>query len=226
MSALSCPRRRPRGRLWLADPEPVAEPTARPRRVGLLGGSFNPAHEGHLYISREALRRLALDEVWWLISPRNPLKSPAELAPFARRLERALALVAHEPHLRVLDLEARWGTHYTIDTLRRLVRDRRFRFVWLIGADNLAQFHRWRRWEEIFRTVAVAVFERAPYSYRALASPAARRFAGVRIGEKEARRLAELAPPRWVFVRLRPHPASGTALRAAWRRQGYDWSKA
>ncbi len=225
MSALSFPRRRPRTRLWLAEPEAMVEPAPRPLRVGLLGGSFNPAHEGHLHVSAEALRRLGLDQLWWLVTPRNPLKPPEELAPYGRRLARAREMAARHPRIRVCDLEARLGTRYTVELLRRLVRDRRRRFVWIVGADNLAGLHRWYRWPELFRLVPVAVFDRIPYSHVALASPAARRFAEARIGEKEARRLAALPPPRWVFVRLRPHPASGTAIRAAWRRMGRDWSR-
>ncbi|GBD40712.1 Nicotinate-nucleotide adenylyltransferase [bacterium HR39] len=225
MSALSRPRRRARGRLWLAEPQPLPEPAPRPLRVGLLGGSFNPAHEGHLYVSREALRRLGLDRVWWIVSPQNPLKSPEELAPFEKRLMWARRVAAAEPRIVVSDIEVRLGTRYTVDTLRRLVADRRYRFVLIIGADNLAQFHRWRHWQRIFAMVPVAVFERAPYSYSALAGQAAHRFSGARVGEREARRLAELDPPRWVFVRLRPHPASATAIRERLRRMGRDWSR-
>ena len=200
MSALSRPRRRPRGRLWIAEPQPLPQPRRRALRVGLLGGSFNPAHAGHLYISRE-------------------------LAPFEKRLAWAEKVAAAEPRIVVSDIEARLGTRYTVDTLTRLVRDRRYRFVWIVGADNLAQFHRWRHWQRIFELVPVAVFERAPYSYGALAGRAAHRFAGARIGETEARRIAELDPPRWVFVRLRPHPASATAIRERLRRMGRDWSR-
>jgi len=225
VSALSWPRRRPHGRLWIAKPQPLPQPRRRPLRVGLLGGSFNPAHEGHLYISREAIRRLGLDQVWWIVSPHNPLKSRRDLAPFETRLAWAKRVAAADPRIVVSDLEARIGTRYTVDTLRRLVRDRHYRFVWIIGADNLAQFHRWRHWQRIFELVPVAVFERAPYSYVALAGRAAHRFAGARIGEEEARRIAELDPPRWAFVRLRPHSASATAIRERLRRMGRDWSR-
>ncbi len=215
MSALSWPRRPPRGRLLLPLPEPGPAPAVSPgRRIGLLGGSFNPAHEGHLYISLQALRRLRLDEIWWLVSPRNPLKPPAELAPLAERLERARRVARH-PRIRVLDLEARFGTLYTVDTLRRLRGMRGHRFVWLIGADNLAQLPRWRHWRRIFRLVPIAVFERKSYSYGALAGQVAHCFAAARLAEERAFALADLAPPRWVFMRLRPHPASATAIRRA-----------
>ncbi len=214
MSALSWPPRPPRGRLPIALPEAGREVRCRRRRIGLLGGSFNPAHEGHRYVSLQALRRLRLDEVWWLVSPRNPLKSPSELAPLARRLE-AARRVARHPRIRVLDLEARFGTRYTVDTLRRLLRLPGYRFVWLIGADNLLQLPRWRHWEHVLRLVPVAVFERKSYSYAALAGRAAHRFAAARLTEERAFELAELPAPRWVFMRLRPHPASATAIRRA-----------
>ena len=189
------------------------------KRVGLLGGSFNPAHEGHLYISIEALKRLHLDRIWWLVSPQNPLKPVQEMAPFARRLAWARALAQRHPRIEVRDLEARFGTRYTVDTLGRLLRWRSYRFVWIIGADNLAQFPEWRQWWRLFALVPIAVFERSPYSYSALAGKAARRFAGARLPEREAARLADLGGPAWVFIRLRPHPASATAIRRRWRRE-------
>src|SRR5579885_1064750 len=113
--------------------------------VGVLGGSFNPAHAGHLHVSREARRRLGLKEVWWLVNPHNPLKKKSELADYAERLDAARTLASRVPFIRVLDLEQRWGTRYTVDTLKRLKRRYpRLRFIWLMGADNLASFHRWK----------------------------------------------------------------------------------
>jgi nicotinate-nucleotide adenylyltransferase len=197
----------------LAPPLTVTQaPSPAPLRVGLLGGSFNPAHAGHRYLSLQALRRLGLDQIWWLVSPQNPLKPSAGMAPFARRIEQARS-VANHPRIRVLDLEARLGTRYTVDTLRRLSHLRTTRFVWLIGADNLVQLPRWRRWHEIMRAVPVAVFERSAYSYGALAGEAATCFAGARVGDDRLRELAELTPPAWAYVRLRAHPASSTAIR-------------
>lgn len=181
--------------------------------MGLLGGSFNPAHEGHRYISLEALKRLDLDQVWWLVSPQNPLKETTGMAPLAQRLGTAREVARH-PRLKVLALETRLGTRYTADTLVRLATWRGFRFVWLMGADNLAQLHRWRRWRRIMTTCGVAVFERHPYSRRALAAPAADEFAGSRLPEARLKELAEVEPPVWAYVRLRPHPASATAIRA------------
>jgi nicotinate-nucleotide adenylyltransferase len=203
--------RRPVLRLSLpAPPEPPAPP--RLLRVGLLGGSFNPAHDGHVHISVEALKRLALDQVWWLVSPQNPLKPVAGMAPLAERMAQARGLVRH-PRIRVLDLERRLGTRYTADTLHRLAAWPRLRPVWLIGADNLLQLPRWRRWRELLRTAPVAVLERAPYSYAALGGKASRGFAGARLANDRLDLLAEMPPPAWAFIRLRPHPASSTAIR-------------
>lgn len=205
-------RRRVRLLVPLDEPEGTT-PDGRPLRVGLLGGSFNPAHEGHLYASLEALKRLGLDSVWWLVSPQNPLKPVAGMAPFAERFASARALARH-PRIRVLDLERRFGTVYTVDLLRRLVRWRGYRFVLLLGADNLAQLPRWRHWVEIVRRVAVAVVAREPYCRAALAGKAARRFAAARVEAARARELPDLPPPAWTFLVIRPHPASSTAIRA------------
>jgi nicotinate-nucleotide adenylyltransferase len=188
-------------------------PVRAPRlRIGLLGGSFNPAHEGHLAISRAALKQLRLDLVWWLVSPQNPLKPTDETTDLKQRLAAARALADH-PRLVVTDLERRIGTRYTVDTLGWLARRCRARFVWLIGADNMAQLPRWRRWQRLVRMVPIAVFDREPYSYVALAGRMASAFAGARLAERRAPVLAESAPPAWVFLRLRRHQASSTALR-------------
>lgn len=203
--------RAPVARLRLAL-APAPEPGPRERLIGLLGGSFNPAHDGHRFISTEALKRLGLDEVWWLVSPQNPLKPTAGMAPLATRLASARA-AAHHPRIRVLALESRLGTRYTADTLDRLHRWRGHRFVWLIGADNLAQMPRWRRWSDILARTPVAVFTREPYLWVALAGKAASRFAHARIGQERTSVLPVTPPPAWTFVRLRPHPASATALR-------------
>ncbi|GBD44317.1 Nicotinate-nucleotide adenylyltransferase [bacterium HR40] len=220
VAALSQPKRRGTTRLLLPeDSHPPAVPEGRPRLVGLLGGSFNPAHRGHRYISVEALDRLGLDEVWWLVSPRNPLKPAESLLPYAERVRRAERECRH-PRIRVSRIEERLGTRYTVDTLSRLVRLPGFRFVWLMGADNLAQLPQWRHWRRIFALVPIAVFERAPYSYGALAGKAAQAFARARMAESAVRRLAWSDPPCWVFVRLRPDPTSATAIREAWAKTG------
>jgi nicotinate-nucleotide adenylyltransferase len=181
-------------------------------RIGLLGGSFNPAHEGHRAISREALRRLRLDRVWWLVSPQNPLKPTDQTTDLEQRLTAARAIADH-PRVVVTDLERRIGTRYTVDTLRWLSQKCRARFVWLIGADNMAQLPRWRRWQRLVRMVPIAVFDREPYSYVALAGRMASAYAVGRVAERRAPVLAETQPPAWVYLRLRRHQASSTALR-------------
>jgi nicotinate-nucleotide adenylyltransferase len=187
-------------------------------RIGLLGGSFNPAHEGHRQISLEALKRLGLDEVWWLVSPQNPLKPVAGMAPLETRLARARAL-ARQRRIRVTGIEELLANHYTANTLRALTRRfPRVRFVWLMGADNLVQLTKWKDWPEIFHIVAVAVFDRPSYSLRAVAARAARRFARYRLDENRARGLAGQAPTAWVFIHSRLNALSATQLRAR-RRQ-------
>jgi nicotinate-nucleotide adenylyltransferase len=179
--------------------------------IGVLGGSFNPAHGGHRHISEAALKSLRLDQLWWLVSPQNPLKSPADMASQPERLAGAQALARH-PRIRVTGMESAWGTRYTADSLRQLKR--RFpacRFIWIMGADNLRQISRWDRWTSIFRMVAVAVFDRSPYSHEAMASRAAKRFSRWRL--TAAGRLASRPPPAWIFMHIKTHPASATAIR-------------
>lgn len=184
-------------------------------RIGLLGGSFNPAHGGHLNLSLAALKRLELDRIWWLVSPQNPLKSDDGMAPFADRLASAEALAGRHPRIEASDIETRLGTRFTADTLAALVRRYPSHdFVWLMGADNLIQIPEWDRWSRIFHTVPVAVFARPSYSLGALAGPAARRFRRYRLPESEAGRLVGSKPPVWVFCRMRLDPTSATALRA------------
>ena len=187
----------------------------RHRRIGLLGGSFNPAHRGHLHLSLTALQRLDLDEVWWLVSPQNPLKPVSGMAPFAARLAQARQVAAGHKRIRVTDLENRLGgSYYTADTLKALRRRfPRLRFVWLMGGDNLVQIRHWERWAEIFRTVPIAVFDRPSYSLKALAGLAARRFARQRLSSTAARRLAETKPPAWAFFHTRLDPTSATLIR-------------
>jgi nicotinate-nucleotide adenylyltransferase len=185
----------------------------------LLGGSFNPAHEGHRHISLLALKHLALDELWWLVSPQNPLKSSTDMAAFDERFKSAVAASCH-PRIRVTDIESHLGTRYTADTLETLAaRFPKTHFVWIMGADNLRQISAWKDWTAIFRTVPVAVFDRAPYAWGALASHAAQRFRRYRIKARRAAKLALMAPPAWVFFHSRLHPASATAIRAGRRRR-------
>jgi nicotinate-nucleotide adenylyltransferase len=193
-------------------------PARRGMVIGLLGGSFDPAHEGHVHITREALKRLGLDRVWWLVSPGNPLK-PRPPAPLALRMERARALVGDDPRVVVTDLEARIGTKATADTLDRLrAVYPGVRFVWIMGADNLAQFHRWQRWRHILDSVPVAVMARPGQGLPALGSLAARAYSGARVDRPEW--IAQSPPPAWGFVMLPMHDASSTAIRARgeWRK--------
>lgn len=184
------------------------------RRIGLLGGSFNPAHAGHRYISEQALKRLALHEVWWMVSPQNPLKPSAGMAPFAERMAQAAAVADH-PRIRVTDIEHRLGTVYTADTLKALLpRFPQCRFVWLMGADNLDQIWEWKDWQTIFNRIPIAVFARPPYSPHILSGKAAKRFASRRIAETRARHLADMQAPAWVFFHNRPHTGSATRIRA------------
>ena len=183
--------------------------------TGLLGGSFNPAHKGHRHISLAALDALGLDEIWWLVSPGNPLKPRKGMAPLPARLASARR-AAKGTRIRVTAIERRLGTIYTADTLARLVRLYPKRsFIWLMGADNLAQFHRWRDWRKIAATVPIAVVTRPGYDAAALKAPAwgwLRRF--VRPASM-ARNWTLWRPPALVLLSLPPDRTSATAIRAA-----------
>jgi nicotinate-nucleotide adenylyltransferase len=183
------------------------------RRIGLLGGSFNPAHAGHLHITLEALKRLDLDEVWWLVSPHNPLKQKSDLADYTKRLASAKALIRH-PRIKVLDIEEREGLHYSIDTIRFLQeRTPKTQFVWLMGADNLEHFHRWKSWREILARMPVVVIDRAPYAFRALHTLAALRYRNKRITNVRALFSGIKSLPRWAYVSIPRHPLSASSLR-------------
>jgi nicotinate-nucleotide adenylyltransferase len=184
------------------------------RRIGLLGGSFNPAHEGHYHVSLEALKYLGLDEVWWLVSPQNPLKSGAGMEPLASRLARAKQ-IAHHPRIRVEAPELPLGTRYTLDTvtaLRRLYPHAHF--VWLMGADILPQLVHWEGWRQLFAAIPIAAFARPGWSYAALLSAAPQAFARYRLSADRARLLAACRPPAWCFIPSRLDPHSATAIRA------------
>jgi nicotinate-nucleotide adenylyltransferase len=196
-----------------ADGRAVLPPHADGMRIGLLGGSFNPPHAAHRAISLFTMKRLRLDRVWWLVSPGNPLKDTSALHELDARV-RAAEAVADDPRIDVSCLEAVIGTRYTADTigyLRRRCSD--VRFVWIMGADNLAQFHRWRNWQLIAGAVPIAVIDRAPQSIRALASPAAQAMAPYRLSEQRAGQLALQRPPAWMFLTGLKLNLSSTALR-------------
>jgi nicotinate-nucleotide adenylyltransferase len=187
-------------------------------RIGLLGGSFNPAHDAHRAISLFALKRLGLDRVWWLVSPGNPLKDVSGLPDLTARIE-AARKIAGDPRIVVTGIEAEFRTRYTVDTIIRLRRRfPRARFVWLMGADNLSQFSRWRDWQTISALLPMAVIDRPSDSLRAAASTAAQRLARYRLDEAEARKLADRAAPAWVFLRGLKLPLSSTQLRDGARR--------
>ena len=183
-------------------------------RVGLLGGSFNPAHAGHRHISLIALKRLQLDRIWWLVSSQNPLKPVTGMAPLADRLKSANASAAH-PRIVVSCIERRLRTTYTKDTLAALQRRWPLvQFVWLMGADNLAQLPRWRDWNQIMHLMPVAVLDRPGSGNKALHGKAAQRYAAARLPLSSATCLANQPAPAWIFIPCRLHPASSTAIRA------------
>ncbi|MCP5382382.1 MAG: nicotinate-nucleotide adenylyltransferase [Kordiimonadaceae bacterium] len=182
-------------------------------KIGLLGGSFNPAHEGHLEISLAALEFLKLDYVWWLVSPGNPLKADSQMTPFEVRFASARDIVTDE-RIIVSDLEKKIGTRYTIDTLEKMKKmwpDHHF--VWLMGADNLIQFDKWKDWRKIADTVPFAIFNRPSYSKESLMSIAAMELAKFHIKKDEAHILHRLKPPAWIYYELSDNPMSSTEIR-------------
>ncbi|MBC8269750.1 MAG: nicotinate-nucleotide adenylyltransferase [Rhodospirillaceae bacterium] len=198
-------------------------PVTTPQRIGLLGGSFNPAHEGHLHISTLALERLKLDQVWWLVSPQNPLKPVAGMASFADRFKRARKIAAVDQRIVVSDFEEKASSRYTVDTIAALkAQFPGVSFVWVMGADLLVQMPHWKRWRQLFRTLPIAIFARPAYSSRALTGRAARRFKGSRIARFRARSLVDMKAPAWAFLRTRLNAQSATRIRAKAGRGGKD----
>lgn len=186
-------------------------------RIGLFGGSFNPIHQGHVLVMEETLRRLELDALWVLVTPGNPLKSHSELAPLPERVEAARAMIAN-PRIRVTGFEAEKGFRYTWQTVRFLARSLPDRhFVWIMGADSLADFHRWERWQDIAATLPIAVYARPGSSRRALASRVALALADRQIDQEDASILAGLEAPAWVYLHGRQSSLSSSAIRAARR---------
>lgn len=189
--------------------------------TGLLGGSFNPAHGAHRRISLAATRALGLDEVWWLVSPGNPLKPSAGMAPLAARVRSARAFARLAP-IRVTAIERELGTRFTVDTLRALKRRYpRRRFVWLMGADNLAQLHRWRDWRAIVREMPIAVIARPGYDRTVLASPARAWLRRFRLPATCLKNRPEWSAPALIELRFDPDPRSATAMRQA----DPDWAR-
>ncbi len=189
-------------------------PALRGMRIGIMGGSFNPPHEGHVIVARTALKRLDLDFVWWLMTPGNPLKSHDGLAPLGERMDAARRLVP-EPRMVMTSFEAELGTPYTEATLAFVrLRHPATHFVWIMGADNLASFHRWQNWRGIAAVMPFAVVDRPGWQLSALSAPAARALAKHRIPEGSARLLATSTPPAWTFLTTRLSPLSSTEIRA------------
>lgn len=188
-------------------------PAGRGQSVGLLGGSFDPAHAGHVHITREALRRFGLDRLWWLVTPGNPLKDRGP-APLAVRMARARAQMQH-PKVSITDIESRLGTRATADTLMTLrATYPGVRFVWLMGADNLAQFHRWQNWRAIMETVPLGILARPDERISARTSPAARIYRHARLPAQASQLLARAEAPAWCFVNVPMVDVSSTAIRA------------
>lgn len=199
--------------MTLAPPSLDAPEVWADKTVGILGGSFNPAHEGHRHISLHALERLGLDAVWWMVSPQNPLKTEKDMAPLEKRLAGAKETADHLQII-VSDIEQHLGTRYTVETLKALKK--RFpttRFVWLMGADNLLQFHLWKMWEEIFYTVPVCVLDRATGSVKAENAEAFERFRPHLIDEAQAATLKNRPCPAFAFLHIPLNPTSATEIR-------------
>ena len=195
-------------------------PFSEGMRIGLLGGSFNPPHLAHQAISLFAIKRLRLDRVWWLVTPGNPLKEPGALRDLQKRAQ-AARQIAGDPRIEISCLESVIGTRYTVDTISYLRRRAcGLHLVWIMGADNLAQFHRWQSWRRIASEVPIAVIDRPPQSFRALAAPAAQALARYRLPENKAGQLADRSPPAWVFLTGMKLNLSSTGLRnpdGSWR---------
>lgn len=188
------------------------------RTVGLLGGSFNPAHGGHRHISLYALKMLGLDAVWWMVSPQNPLKAKKGMAPLDERMESARNVARH-PKIFVTDIERHLNTQYTLDTIKALQQHfPRTRFVWLMGGDNLTQFHKWHRWQEIFMTLPVCVLDRPPRHDSLKAGPAFERFRHYLLPQERAAVLKGKRAPAWTILRIPLDETSATAIRARKKR--------
>jgi nicotinate-nucleotide adenylyltransferase len=187
-------------------------------QVGLFGGSFNPPHAGHALVAEIAMRRLRLDQIWWIVTPGNPLKSTRELAPLATRVALSEALT-HDPRIKVTAFEVAHRVRYTADTVDLVTRrNRGVNFVWIMGADSLRDFHRWQRWRSIAATLPIAVIDRPGATLAFLSSVMAKTFDYARVDETDAGRLALMRAPAWTFIHGPRSPLSSTAIRAASKR--------
>lgn len=180
-------------------------------KIGILGGSFNPAHDGHRYISLQALERLDLDVVWWLISPQNPLKSSEGMADFEERFVQAKSIANH-PDIEVKDIEHHLDSNYSYDTMQHLISHYpTHQFVWLMGADNMVQVPKWYKWQDFFRLMPIAIFDRDEDKDAALNGEAAQLFKSYYV--KDSKQLANHPAPAWTFLAIEKHPASATDIR-------------
>ncbi|MCQ2966170.1 MAG: nicotinate (nicotinamide) nucleotide adenylyltransferase [Alphaproteobacteria bacterium] len=185
-----------------------------PKKIGLLGGSFNPAHEGHVYISNCALDLLGLDEIWWLISPQNPLKSSKDMATFERRFESAVKVIGDNHRIKASDLEKQINSVYTCETIQQIQSlYPQNHFVWLMGADNMMQFPQWKNWKQIIQMIPIAIFARN--QNKPVESQFVIEYNDFQLTLEQAREIATREPPAWVFLNIREHPQSSTALRQA-----------
>ncbi len=186
-------------------------PTGSGQRIGLFGGSFNPAHRGHYMVALYAMKQLKLDWVWWLVSPQNPLKDPSIIDEYGKRLAYTRRIAKH-PRFIVTDIEDQMHTRYTEETLRRLIAiSGDTKFVWIMGADSLASLHRWHHWLDIAKMVPLAVLARPGYSIKALRGVAATRFASKRISPPST--VVGAKPPVWTFITMPLRNESSTAIR-------------
>jgi nicotinate-nucleotide adenylyltransferase len=183
------------------------------RTIGLLGGSFNPAHEGHRHISLYAMKMLGLDAVWWMVSPQNPLKPEKGMAPLADRLKSAVK-ASHHPNIIVTDIETQLKTRFTADTIEALGRHfPSTQFIWLMGTDNLQQVHRWQNWQDIFQSVPVAVLDRPPRGNALKSCPALERFRPYLKTQDQAQLLKLEKPPVWTILHIPLNHTSSTKIR-------------
>lgn len=191
--------------------------SAQGKKIGLLGGSFNPAHEGHVYISEKALELLGLDEIWWLVSPQNPLKETEGMASFEKRFATAQKIAAGNPKIHVSDFEKKSGTNYTFDTLTALnTMYKQHNFVWIMGADNLVQFPKWHKWREILGATPIAIFNREGFKDKALTGEVVTEFSAYKI--ENLAKLATSIPPAWAFMDIETPKISATQIRAKEKR--------
>ncbi len=189
-------------------------------RVGLFGGSFNPPHEGHVHVAEQALRRLSLHQIWWLVTPGNPLKERGNLASLTDRIT-ACEVIAFDPRMKITACEELMKTSFTADTLEQIAgRNRDASFVWVMGADNLGQFHRWQRWRDIAALMPIAVVDRPGSTMALHNAPAAQALARFRVDEDDAARLPGMDAPAWTFLHGPRSSLSSTALRARRKKTG------